>query len=85
MSLAPTIAVPGQLTSTALAAVNKAAGVHGSLLRFTTVARLEAMPAEIDAAIAELRRLKPQVADLRKAAGLTKHPKKSKSPTEKNQ
>lgn len=76
MTAVPSIPVPGDVTSTALAAVNKAAGVHGSLLRFVTRARLEAMPSEIDAAIAELRALKPKVADLREAAGLRRHPKK---------
>lgn len=79
MSMAPTIAVPREMTSAALSAVNKAAGLHVSLQRFTTQARLEAMPGEIDAALAELRGLKIKVCDLRQAAGLPRHPKKDKS------
>lgn len=82
MSRAQTVEVPNALTSTALSAVNRAAGVHGSLLRFATAARLEAIPDEIDAAIAQLRALKAGVGDLRKAAGLPRNKPKPKTTTQ---
>lgn len=82
MSRAQTVAVPTALTSTALSAVNAAAGVHGSLQRFATAARLDAMPGEIDVAIAQLRTLKSGLRDLRQAAGLPRTKPKPKTTTQ---
>lgn len=80
-----TIAVPNDVTSVALSAVDRTRRVHDSLLRFTTLTRLDAMPGEIDAALAQLRTLKIRVADIRQANGLTRRPKAAAKPQGEDQ
>lgn len=76
MTAAATIAVPGDVSARATAALSRAGRVKGALGRFATPATLTALPGDIAAAIAELRALQPAVRDLRAAAGLPRNPPK---------
>lgn len=79
MSVLSPFGFPGELTRAALGAVNLAAAIHASMTRFDAVRRLDAIPDEIDAAIAQLQALKAGVGDLRQAAGLPRTKPKTKS------
>lgn len=82
MSRVATVAVRPDVSALATSVASRVSRVQGALGRFAGPGRLEALPGEIDQAIAELRALRPAVGDLRVQAGLRRHPLKTTKPEE---